>query len=254
MPPRLALAAAHTEGFALVQRTTQRFGDAVLALPAADLTLQVPGMEWTVGEVVAHMQSVYERYTVDLRRAPSVADLAAQNQEDVDRLGVDPASSVSSMHAQLDTLATFVPLIPPDRTFPFHGGGTTTMAGGWGNLMGELLAHGDDIGRATSWSFTVPGDDLEVTWCHTIPLLNAWLSPDYEGEASWDLQFPFGTVELRFTGGTLGVGIDDGLPVAGAHRTIAVGDAADFTLTVPYRRRVATDTDTRLLQERFAPL
>jgi uncharacterized protein (TIGR03083 family) len=249
------LATAHVQGLELVRRTTERFGEASLALTPAELSRPVPGMNWTVGEVVAHMQSVYERYTVDLRRAPSISDLAAQNQDDVERLGVDPAGAVASMLAQLDTLEAFVPHIPPDRTLPFHGGGTTTMAGGWGNLMGELLAHGDDIARATSWDFTVPGEDLEITWCHTFPLLGAWLVPGATEEAgSWDLAFGFGTVSLRLDGEHMLFAVDGDLPVMGEHHVMSIADAADFTLAMPYRRRPPRDEATALLVARFAPV
>lgn len=254
MPPRMDLATAHTEGFALVRRTTEQFGDAVLALSMDELSRPVPDMDWTVGEVVAHMQSVYERYTIDLRRAPSITDLAAQNQDDIERLGVDPVAAVASMRAQVDTLAAFVPHIPPDRTFAFHGGGSTTMAGGWGNLMGELLAHGDDIARATGWPFAVRGEDLEITWCHTFPLLGSWLAPGGLPDASWDLEFEFGTVSLRLAGDRLLFGVDADLPMLGEWRGIVVDDVAGFTLGMPYRRRPPQDEDTALLLARFAPV
>lgn len=254
MPARMTLARAHTEGFDLVRLHTDRFADAVLDLSADDLALSVPAMEWTVGEVVAHMQSVYERYTVDLGRAPSVEALAAQNQQDVDRIGVDAEAAVASMRQQLATLEPIVAHIEPDRLFPFHAGGSTTMAGGWGNLLGELLAHGDDIARATHWDFTMPGQDMELAWCYTLPILGPWMAPTPFDDASWDLSFDFGTVNVRFVDGTMTHGVDDDLPRLTPHHDVLVEDAADYMLVFPYRRRAATDDATALLVDRFVTL
>ncbi len=254
MPPRMTLDQAHTQGPDLVRATTERFADVVLSLTPDELVRKVPGMEWNAGEVIAHVQSVYERYTIDSSRSPDVADLARQNSDDIARLGVDPVAAVASMRAQLEILDAVVPRIPPDRQFPFHGGGTMTIAGGWGNLLGELLAHGDDIFQATGRSFTVPGPDLEITWCFTVPLLAPWLDPAIDGDASWDLVFDFGTVNLRFVDRALVFGVDVDLPALDEHHTVEVTDTAAFTLAVPYRRRPPQDRPTALLVERFVLL
>lgn len=52
---------------------------------------------WTVGETVTHVQSVYERYARDLRRASTAEAVAGQNSADVGRIGVDPDASVASI-------------------------------------------------------------------------------------------------------------------------------------------------------------
>jgi len=123
---------------------------------------------------------------------------------------------------------------------------------GWRNLLGELLAHGDDIGRATGTTFTIPSQDMEVLWRFTAPLLQGWLR-DTNAHDSWVLRFPFGAIGVAFDGETLRWD-DDENDVDGERTEIVVDDAAQFALAFPYRRRPAPDAATAELLRRFEPL
>ena len=80
-------------------------------------------------------------------------------------------------------------------------------AGGWGNLLGELLAHGDDIARATGSPFAIPSADLEILWRFTAPLLQGWIRPETAPlNEEWRLRFPFGDVDAVLDRGVLRVG------------------------------------------------
>lgn len=254
MPEHLSLHDAHTKGFALVQEHTARMAGLVRSLDADEVGSAVPGSSWTVGEVVVHLRTVYERYTVDRRRAATPADVAAFNQQDVGRTDVDMAGAADSMEAQVAVLAEVVDGVPPELEFPFHGGQTITMAGGWGNLLGELLAHGDDIAAATGRSFGIPGADLEVAWRYTFPVLAGWLRTERTGvDEVWDLRFPFGSVRLGISpDGLLHENEPTADPPPGAvHRIIEADDPADLMLQVPYRRRAILDPAVALLASRF---
>lgn len=248
-----ALAHAHRHGFELVRAHTERFIAYIRGLTPEDVARPVPGLDWTVGETVTHVRSVYERYTTDSTRAATAHGVARQNAADITRLGVDVAGAASAIAAQLQLLGVLVDRIEPERTFPFHAGQQITMAGGWGNLLGELLAHGDDIARATGSPFGIPGADLEILWHFTLPVLAGWLGPEAADlEESWELRMPFGTVRFALVRGALQMGGAAGdLP---QHHVVGVDDVETATLTVPYRRRTATDPELALLAARFVDL
>ena len=246
----MTLADAHTRGLELVDRHTRRFLDFVGELTGAELSQPVPGTDWTAGQTVTHVHSVFERYTTDLRRADSPSGVAVQNAEDIERLGVDIAASNEAITSHLEFLKLVAPDIEPDRRFPFHSGQQTTMAGGWGNLLGELLAHGDDIAGATGKEFRIPSADTEILWRFTAPLLQGWLRTTTARD-SWLLRFPFGPIGVTFDGPTLHWGEDT--PTTVDH-DVTIEDAAGFALVFPYRRRPAPDATTAELLERFHQL
>jgi hypothetical protein len=244
----MTLAEAHVQGFEVAGRHTARFVAYIRELAEDEATLPVPGLAWTVGQTVTHVQSVYERYTLDRRRAETADLVAVVNAEDVARIGVGLDRSAGSIEEQWELLGQLVGAVSPESEFPFHAGLRTTMAGGWGNLVGELLAHGDDLARATGRPFGVPGEDLEVTWRFGIPLLSAWLTPGARALVeTWRLAMPFGDLGLVFDRGDLSV-VDD--PVDADH-VLQVGDVEELTLRVPYRRRVPGDPLVGLLGARF---
>jgi hypothetical protein len=247
----MTLAQAQVRGFELLRLHTGRLIDYVKTQPSAELDRRVPGLTWSAREVIMHLQSVYERYTVDSRRAPTPVGVAEQNADDLARLGGDVQAAVKSIDAQVGTIAPLVDTIQPEALFPFHSGQQTTLAGGWGNLLGELLAHGDDLARATGRPFRLPGADLEITWRFTVPLLQGWLRPETAGlEESWLLRFPFGDIWLVLDRGSLRTEAATSAP----NRTITVPDVEAFTLTFPYRRGALTDPTTALLASRFYDL
>ncbi|MDP1876214.1 MAG: maleylpyruvate isomerase N-terminal domain-containing protein [Actinomycetota bacterium] len=245
---------AHRDGLDLVTVHTRRFVDYVRSLAPGDLDLPVPGGDWTVGQTVAHLESVYLRYSVDLRRSERRNDLIAQNDDDIAALGIDVDRATATMVDQVAFLASIIDSVPPDRQFPFHGGQQVTLAAGWGNLLGELLAHGDDIVRATGRPFTIPGRDLEILWRFTAQVLQGWLRDEAdEVVETWHLRFPFGDVVLVLDHGTLRVATDSDLDVA-EHHDLEIEDASEFTLAFPYRRRVITDAQIAILASRFHDL
>jgi uncharacterized protein (TIGR03083 family) len=248
----LTLESAHVRGFALVQDHTGRFVAYIEGLGDENLGRRITGSDWTVGETIAHLQSVYLRYTTDRRRAPSPQGVAEQNAEDIGTIGVDVAASLASMEEQVGILATLVPHIAPDQRFPFHAGQMTTLAGGWGNLLGELLAHGDDIARATGSPFAIPSRDLEILWRFTAPLLQGWIRPEAAPlNEEWRLRFPFGDIDAVFDRRVLRWGEGEG---SGRGRVLEVDDAAELALAFPYRRRVIEDPALALLATRFYDL
>jgi uncharacterized protein (TIGR03083 family) len=248
----LTLDRAHTDGFALAKLHTARFVDYAGGLDDDAVRTPVPGIDWTVGETVAHLASVYLRYTTDPRRADSPSGVGEQNAEDIARLGVDVPTALRTMTEQIGLLEAALRHVSPEQQFPFHAGQRVTLAGGWGNLLGELLAHGDDIARATGTTFAIPSADLEVLWRFTAPLLRGWLRPETAQAAdSWLLRFPFGAIGVRFEAGDLLWGVDVG---ASPDYVLDIDDAAEFALSFPYRRRPIANPALARLAGRFLAL
>lgn len=244
----------HREGHERAVAATDRFAAYVRTIGADRLTAPVPGMSWTAADVVAHVHAVYRRYTLDRRRAATPREVDAQNEADLhDGVAGDLDARLSDMRAQLVSLAPAIDRVDPHQAFPFHGGRTITLAGGWGNLLGELLAHGDDIARATGAAWQIDAADLEVLWRCTTPVLGGWLSD--AGRAAtdtWriDLGFASGPVMFRFRGGDLA--IDD--VAADAPALDLRLDPIAGTLAVPYGRRPLEGAAMQQFAARFVAL
>lgn len=236
------LAHWHTYGFERAVLHTDRFCALARSLRPDQLALPVDGLDWRVIDVVAHVTAVYRRYTVNPRRATDRFDVARHNAEDLADLDLDVDALTDDMVSQLETLGGFIEHVDPTREFPFHAEQPITMAGGWGNMLGELLAHGDDIARTVGLEWTMDGADLEPLWRYSTKVLGGWLNDAGRREHSvWelDLGFASGPVRIRFTGGGVAVDEDDDAPVD-HHIT---GDAFETALVVPYRRRASDDAE-----------
>jgi uncharacterized protein (TIGR03083 family) len=223
-----------------------RFIELVGSLSSVEAARPVPGMEWTVREVAAHVLSVLRRYTTDQRRASTVAGLAARNAEDLAEIPFDTRQIADEAREQLALIGSVAPGIDPATRFQFHAGAEVTASGAWANLIGEFLIHGDDIARATGRSFTVPDADLEGVWRALFPVTGSWLRPEARTiDERYDLGFSFGTVRVHLANGE--VIVDDDRD---ADYVIRCGSAVESTLAF-YRRRLITDPSFALLVSRF---
>ena len=106
-----------------------------------------------------------------------------------------------------------------------------TLAGGWGNLLGELLAHGDDIAAATGKAVRASHRQISRSSRATRRRCSpAGCRPSAaDVDESWDLEYPFGLI--RFT-------IADGVVPPRDRRRAASGPPHDRDRR---RRRMAAD-------------
>lgn len=243
----------HREGFERGTANTERFVALVSGLDADQLASPVPGLDWRAIDVVAHVASVYRRFTVNRRRASDFREVAQHNADDIAEIGTDADALTADMLAQLELMGSVVDQIDPSHLFEFHAGQPITMAGGWGNMIGELLAHGDDIARATGATWTVDAGDLEPFWRYTSQVMPGWFTEAAKTATDrWelDLGFASGPVRLRFTGG--GLARDEPGPWNPDH--VVAGDPVAITLAVPYRRRDSDSPEVLALGRRIEPL
>ena len=215
------------------ERTTAVTADFVAFVRSHDLDRlerPVPDMDWRAVDVVAHVASVFRRYTVNPERSADAAEVAEQNAADIDAMDLTVDELLDDITAQVALMGAAIDLVAPDHEFPFHAGQPITLAGGWGNAIGELLAHGDDISRATGGAWTVAGADLEPMWRFTTKVLPGWLTSEGRAAAEiWELHLGFasGPVRLRFDHGA--VLVDDDVPDGDADHVIE-GEATATTL------------------------
>jgi uncharacterized protein (TIGR03083 family) len=236
----------YVQPFDPVRRHGGRFADLVRSLSRDEAAQRVPGMEWTAGEVAAHVVSVLRRYTGDERRAPSVAALRVQNAEDVAEDARDCDALADEVDERIAVIGAVAPDLEPSQRFPFHAGTEITTNGAWANLVAEFFVHGDDIARATDRSFVVGDADLEGVWRALLPAARGWLRSEAWGIAEqYEFQFSFGTVWVSISNSDVVVA-DHGA----ADYVIASTPASAATLAF-YRRRLITEPTLALFVSRF---
>lgn len=241
--------ARYVQLFDPVVEHTKRFTEFIRSLPSDAAMRPVPGLDWSAADVGAHVLSVYRRYTVDPRRAPTLAALAQQNADDVAAIGMNLPAIADEIDQQLETIASVAPQFDPEQRFEFHAGAEVTANAAWANLIAELLVHGDDITRATGIAFTMPERDVEGIWRALLPAATGWLRPEALSiDERYEFRFNFGVVDVHLRGGDVVV---DDEPTETADHVITSTDAIDTTLAVPYRRRLVRDPTLALFASRF---
>ena len=209
----------------------------------------VPGMDWTVADVVAHVTTLHRRGIDDLRRSATADETAALNDLCLREQPVRELATLLELierdgpqcHAGLSRL-------PESALFPFHGGTSTSVVPVSGVLLAEYLVHSDDICRATGRSVPPDPDHARLAVLAIAPLLTSWGVPGDPVEV---------TVRLTDTGDVLTFrGNDDGLTVENGRsdgRASVETDAADWLLAFPFGRRPLPSGATPLAG-RVAPI
>ncbi len=206
-------------------------------------------MEWTVGEVAAHVLTVVRRYRPEPRRASTVPALRGLNHAEVADVGdASPAAIAEMIDADLDAMAAIAPLVPLDMERPFHLGLTVTISAGWANLVSECFVHGADIAGAVGRRWDWDDAAFEGIWRQLTGALSGWLRPQAAHlDEVWDIELSFGTVRLWIHEGV--VTVDDA--TRPADRTVHADGAGSLLLQFPFRRRLIEDPDVALLASRF---
>jgi uncharacterized protein (TIGR03083 family) len=243
----------HHHGATRVVDLSERFVELVSELDEEELARPVPDLDWTVIDVVAHVATVWRRYTVDPARAATWHDVAVANAADIVAIGHDTEPLLEEIMTHTSLMAMAPATLEPDALRPFHAGQSLTLAGAWGNAVNELLVHGDDVARATGRTWRVEAADLEPFWRYTTSVMPGFMTA--RGRAAhdrWtlDLGFASGPVRLRFDGGALHV--DE--PGEWRPDHVVSGDAALVTLAMPWRRRPPSSASVAEFASRIEPV
>ena len=182
-----------------------------VAVRAADLirnaptpNAQVPGLDWTVGEVAAHLVSLTQRYEpfVQDQSRPSFESMPALNAEELAPLAVRTLGELADdLERGTEALLALCPSgAAPARFFDMESDCASAIA----LHVEELLVHGVDIGRATGAAWHVSRREALVAIAGTVQVLPKFVDAD----ATRGRRIVF---EIRLRGGpTIGVTFDDG--------------------------------------------
>ncbi|MFF3670938.1 maleylpyruvate isomerase N-terminal domain-containing protein [Microtetraspora malaysiensis] len=119
-----------------------------------DWTASIPGMEWTVAQVVAHMSECVLWYSIDLA--------AGERALDTMEMRVRPESEaidlVATLRSAAGVLARVVDGMPPDSR-GWHPHGRADASGFAAMACDEMLVHTADAGHGLGRGF-VPSAEL----------------------------------------------------------------------------------------------
>jgi uncharacterized protein (TIGR03083 family) len=236
-----AIAPTRDDVMAALRSSSGRFIDLVAELDQDEASLPVPGLDWDVGETVAHVLTVVRRGFADRRRSASAETTADLNQQCLDETPERDLATLAGMlrddvHTALDLV---FPKIDEDRVFDFHGGMRTTMTPALRILLGEYVVHGYDVAKATdrAWTITVPEALLLVPG----ELLSGWIRPDAP-EQTYELRLG-STPPIRFAIGPSRLRVSEGT----GEGTVIEMDPVTFVLAFYNREPVDNDVLYQML-------
>ncbi|OBH40409.1 maleylpyruvate isomerase N-terminal domain-containing protein [Mycobacterium mantenii] len=162
-----------TEYIALVETTRDELRDRIgrardrfdRLVRTADPHAPVPGLDWTVQQVVAHVLSVAHRYQAfaegrDFRRAAYPRELDEINRAELNAL----LAPVREIADQISDLAPVVDALfdtcSNDLVYEAHCGAFADGITLQTNWLGELILHGRDVARATRTPWEVEERDM----------------------------------------------------------------------------------------------
>lgn len=166
----------HAEMVSAIDQTGHRFVALVRSLDPQDAARPVPGLEWTVAQTAAHLIGIVMRGTGDRRRAPTVEELGALNQLQIDELDrSDPAIIADLLEKRLGHQLAMLRAATGDEPFPLHAGLVASVKTALSYELWDFLLHGHDIHRATGHEWTIDPSDAALTVLAVLPALEPWL-------------------------------------------------------------------------------
>src|SRR6516162_5517435 len=128
----------------------------------ADPHARVPGLDWTVHQVVAHMLSVAHRYQAvaegrDFRRATYPRELDEINRTELDALMAPIPELADRLNGLASVMDALFDTASNDRVYEVHCGALADGIAAQTNWLGELILHGRDVARALMQFAEGPG-------------------------------------------------------------------------------------------------
>jgi hypothetical protein len=132
---------------------------------SADPHARVPGLDWTVHQVVAHMLSMPHRYQAvaegrDFRRATFARELDEINRAELEALMApipEIADQINDLAPAMDTLFD---TCSNERVYELHCGAFADGITAQTNWLGELILHGRDVARAIRAPWEIEERDM----------------------------------------------------------------------------------------------
>ena len=164
-----------------IQRAGRRLADLLATVDEPDR--RVHGLEWTLGELVAHVAARSGRFAAYLSGAAvpegEIAGITEENRRDVGERRERPlADLVEELRSNVSSfVATTHGKLGADP-LPWYSGVTLDVATASGLLLGELIVHGYDAATTLGRHWPIAGNDAR-TVVRAIATLAPWyVDPD----------------------------------------------------------------------------
>lgn len=148
-----------------IGRAGRRIAD--LLAQAQDPDRPVKGLEWTLGELAAHLAARTGRFAAYLSGSATpqgeIADIGAENRADIrERREAAFADLVAELRANVETFVGTTRGRLGSDPFPWYSGIELDVATGSGVLLGELVVHGFDAARTLGLPWPIAAEDART--------------------------------------------------------------------------------------------
>jgi uncharacterized protein (TIGR03083 family) len=162
---------------AAADRVLDRFAGLVGGLP--DLSAPAIGT-WSVEQTAAHTIGVCQAYLDNAnRQGTPFTDLTRVAEINEQRMTTITERSPAALAAQLQALrpALAAAAAGPDGEVAGHAGAPQLRSSGVARILGEVLVHGWDVGRATGRPWVIDPTDAALTFRSFLPFLPVFVHP-----------------------------------------------------------------------------
>lgn len=131
----------------------------------ADPHARVPGLDWTVQQVVAHVLAVAHRYQAvaegrDFRRATYARELDEINRTELDALMAPMREIADRLNDLAPVMDALFETASSDRVYELHCSAWADGITAQTNWLGELILHGRDVARAIGAPWKIDERDM----------------------------------------------------------------------------------------------
>jgi uncharacterized protein (TIGR03083 family) len=172
-----------TAARAAVEVAARQAADLVRSLP--NPSVQVPGLDWTVGQTAAHLVAaarVYPRYATGQLTPEATIDLAEGNLHRIAQVGDHGLGELGDLLvAETQRLLEQTADLAPDHPVAFHGGTTLDLAAQTVILLGEYLVHGLDLARSARRPWPIDQGHARLVIAGATALLPRYVDPAARG-------------------------------------------------------------------------
>jgi uncharacterized protein (TIGR03083 family) len=253
-----AIAVDRAEGVAAVAEAGARFVEMVRSLSADEMAIRVPWMEWTVGDVAAHLVTITRRMYTDPRRSQAPEETARLNALGLAEITErDPQKLADQIAEGLAVgLTRAWPKVADGVRVPFHAGTSVTIASAAGIVLGEFLIHGFDIAVTLGYPWALPRRQMALTLFGLSEVLYGWVAPAAAKEKE-DFHIALAgessPLIFSFAYGQFSATLDENYATRSSEDRIITVEPASFALTVVYKRLAATDPTLGRLSSLLLP-